>query len=245
MSAIAFSLLDEYDTAAEFVESLRVINANLQMSNSLARTHAITISSPSAGDGKSTLALNWAETAVSMGQRVLLIDGVLRNPTLHRTLNLPGHTGLSDLLTGKAKPPEGIQQVRPDEKLYAITGGSPASNPVKLLGSARMRQILAYYKKFFDLIIIDAPPLSGLADASIINRQTDGLVLVTRIGHTNKSLLQQTVEDLQSTDAHILGMVINGHKGHNLTLHEVGISPEIDESESAKTFIEKTILSKE
>ena len=231
MSAIALSLIDEYDTSAEFVESLRVINANLQTIHSTQRIRTVTISSTSPGDGKSTLALNWAETAVSVGQRVLLIDGVLRNPTLHHTLNLPNNTGLSDLLMGKAKPPEGLQQVCTDEKLYVITGGSPSSHPVKLLSSARMPQILSYYKKFFDLIIIDAPPLSGLADAGIINRQTDGLVLVTRLDQTDKSLLQQTVEDLRSTDAAVLGMVINGHKGHNLTLYEVGTSSNTSPSE--------------
>ncbi len=226
MSAIALSLLDEYDTSAEFVESLRVINANLQMRRASKPVRTITISSVSPGDGKSTLALNWAETAVSMGQRVLLIDGVLRSPQVHRVLNLPNHIGLSNLLSGDLKPPEGIQQVRPDEKLYAVTGGPPVDNPASLLVLPKMRQILSYYEKFYDLIIIDAPPLSGLVDAGIINLQTDGLVLVVRLDQTDKSLLQQTLDDLQSTNTSVLGMVVNGHKGHNIALRESALSSE-------------------
>lgn len=200
------------DASAEFVESLRVINTNLQMSRTARRVHTITVSSASSGDGKSTLALNWAETATSMGQRVLLIDGVLRNPMLHRSLNISNEIGLSNLLTGNAEPPDGLQQVWPDKKLYALTGGSPTSNPVNLLGSPKMQQILSYYKKFYDLIIIDAPPLSGFADANIINQKTDGLVLVARLDQTDKTLLQQTIADLQGNNMSVLGIVINGHK---------------------------------
>ncbi len=98
-----------------------------------------------------------------------------------------------------------------------------------------MRQILSYYEKFFDIIIIDAPPLSGLADASIIKHQTDGLVLVVRLDHTDKSLLQQTIEDLQRTNASVLGMVVNGHKGHNIALREAALGSNV---ESARTSYE-------
>lgn len=231
MSALALSLLDEYDTSAEFVEALRVINFKLKMSGASKSARTITISSVSPGDGKSTLALNWAQTAASMGQRVLLIDGVLRNPQVHRILDIPNRIGLSTLLSTEMKPPEGLQQVRPDEKLYAVTGGPPADNPASLLGSPKMREILSYYEKFYDLILIDAPPLSGLADAGIINHQTDGLVLVVRLDQTNKLLLQQTLEDLESSDSSVLGMVINGHKGHNIALREAALGVDVDSRE--------------
>lgn len=223
MSGIALSLLDEYDTAAEFVESIRVINTNLQMNADAAPVRSVTISSASPEEGKSTLALNWAETAVSMGQRVLLIDGVLRNPQLHQILELPNQVGLSNLLTGEFKPPEGIQQVHKDGKLYAVTGGPTSDNPAGLLGTHRMKEILSYYENFFDLIIIDSPPLFGLADAKIISRKTDGLVLVVRLDRTDKSVIRKTIEDIQSTRMSVIGMVVNGHKGHNIALHEAAI----------------------
>ena len=237
MSAIASSLLDEYDSAAEFVESLRVIHTNLQTrrQTSRAAVRIVTISSAAPGDGKSTLALNWARTAVSMGQRVLLIDGVLRNPQLHHVLELPNHPGLSDLLSTELKPPQGIQQVPSEEKLYAVTGGTPVDNPASLLGSVKMKQLLSYYRKFFDLVIIDTPPLAGLADASIINRQTDGLVLVVRLDQTDKKLLDQTVESLQSTQAPVLGMVVNGSKAHNLALREATLGSAYADEDSFET----------
>lgn len=237
MSGIALSLLDEYDTSAEFVESLRVINTNLQMTSDAARS--VTVSSASTEEGKTTLVLNWAEAAVSMGQRVLIIDGVLRNPQLHQILDLPNHVGLSNLLTGEFKPPEGIQQVHKDGKLYAVTGGPVSDNPASLLASHRMEEILSYYEKFFDLVIIDSPPLFGLADAKIVSRKTDGIVLVVRLDQTDKAMIRKTLEDIQSTQTPVIGMVVNGHKGHNAALHEAAVGAAIAPS------AEPTVISTE
>ncbi|MGB3299629.1 MAG: polysaccharide biosynthesis tyrosine autokinase [Phormidesmis sp.] len=220
MSAIALSLLDEYDTSAEFVESLRMTNAHLQIGNSGKPIRTITISSAAPDDGKSMLALNWAETAVSMGQRVLIIDGVLRNPQLHRMLNLPNDVGLSSLLNTDLKPPEGIQQVRANDKLYVVTGGPTVDNPVNLLGSLKMQLLLAHCRTIFDLIIIDTPQLSSLVDASVINRFTDGLVLVARLDQTDKSVLQQTMEKLEDVNTNMIGLVINGNKKRSGTFRE-------------------------
>jgi polysaccharide biosynthesis transport protein len=223
MSAIALSLLDEYDTSAEFIEALRVMHVNLFM-NAPHNSRVVTISSAAPGDGKSTLALNWAEVAVSMGQRVLIIDGVLRAPQLHQVLGLPNQIGLSTLLSQDLNLAEAIQQVRDHEKLYAVTAGPLVENPATLLSSSKFPQLIAYYRKIFDLIIIDTPAMAGLADATMINRHTDGLILTLRLDHTNKAVIAQTVETLESNHNDVLGMVINGHKGHNLALREATLS---------------------
>ncbi|MGB7087457.1 MAG: polysaccharide biosynthesis tyrosine autokinase [Phormidesmis sp.] len=227
MSSMALSLLDEYDSSAEFVEALRVLHVNLQMSNVSKPARIVTISSATPGDGKSTIALNWAQTAVSMGQRVLLIDGVLRSPQLHHILELPNQNGLSNLLSQDLKPADGIQQVYPDGKLYAITAGQPVENPASLLSSPKMEKFLTYYKKFFDLVIIDTPSVSGLADATIINRHTDGLILVVRLDQTNKTSFQQTLESLQTLHTSLLGIIINGYKGHNAALREAALDSDL------------------
>ncbi len=226
MSFIALSLLDEYDSSAEFVEALRVMHANLQMSEASGPIGVVTISSTTPGDGKSTLALNWAQTAVSMGQRVLLIDAVLRSPQLHRVLQLSNHIGLSDLLSQDLKPAEAIQPVHPDGKLCAVTAGQSVENPASLLSSPKMQQLLAHYRHSFDLVIIDTPSISGLADATIVNRHTDGMVLVVRLDQTTKASLRPALENLQSLKTPLLGMVVNAYKGHNTALREAFLSSE-------------------
>lgn len=228
VSFIALSLLDEYDSSAEFVESLRVIHTNLQTNRNLPAQKAIAISSAVPGDGKSTLALNWAQTAAAMGQRVLLIDGVLRNPELHQILELSNHFGLSNLLSETGEPDEAIQEVGRGAKFYALTAGPAVDNPASLLNSSQAQTLFSHLTQSFDLVIIDTPPMLGLADATIINRYVDGLVLVVRLDKTNKGLLQQTLENLQNLGLSVLGLVINGDKGHNLALREATLGSDFE-----------------
>ena len=223
-SAIALSLLDEYDSSAEFLESLQVIHTNLQMSNSSKPVKFLAISSATPGDGKTTLALNLAQTAVTMGQRVLLIDAALRQPQLHEALNLSNDIGLSSLLTKHMGPVEGIQQVHPEERLHILTAGPAVENPASLLASKKMNHLLSHYGEFFDLVIVDAPPVLGLADTSIISRYMDGLALVVRLDKTNQELLNQAVKSLQAYPTPVLGMIANGQKGYNPVFREVALN---------------------
>ncbi|MDV3351399.1 polysaccharide biosynthesis tyrosine autokinase [Leptothoe sp. LEGE 181152] len=226
-SAIALSLLDEYDSSAEFLESLQVIHTNLQMSHPSEPVKFLAISSATLGDGKTTLALNLAQTAVTMGQRVLLVDAALRQPQLHEVLSLSNDIGLSSLLTENIGPTRGIQQVYPDEKLYVLTAGPVVENPASILASNKMNHLLSHYGEFFDLVIVDTPPVLGLADTSIISRYMDGLALVVRLDQTNQELLNQAIKSLQAYPTPVLGMVANGQKGYNPAFREAALSSSI------------------
>lgn len=236
-SAIALSLLDEYDSSAEFLESLQVIHTNLQMSNPSNPVKFLAISSATPADGKTTLALNLAKTAVTMGQRVLLIDAALRQPQLHEVLNLSNAIGLSSLLTRHLGPTRGIQQVHPDEKLYVLPAGPAVENPASLLASKKMNHLLSHYGEFFDLVIVDTPSVLGLADTSIISRYMDGLALVVRLDQTSQELLDQAIKALQAYPTPVLGMVANGQKGYNPVFREVALnSVPLAELESTSAY---------
>jgi len=113
MSSLALSLLDEYDTSAEFMEALRVLHTNLLVLKQTQQIRSLVVSSAAPGDGKTTLALNWAKTATTLGQRVLLIDASLRSPQLNGILALDNSRGLSTVLQQQLNPMEVVQQVNP------------------------------------------------------------------------------------------------------------------------------------
>ena len=195
---------------ASFLEALRVLHTNIRMLSSDRPIRSILFSSALPGDGKSTVVANLAQVATAMGQRVLIVDTDLRKPQVHDRLHISNKLGLSNLISDDLPLKSVIQQVDPNSQLFALTAGKIPPDPTKLLASQKMQQLMSTFDRCFDLVIYDAPPTTGLADVSLIGRRTDGLVLVTRIGKTDKTVLQQTIETLQLAQISILGLVANG-----------------------------------
>jgi polysaccharide biosynthesis transport protein len=220
MSAVALSLLDEYDTSAEFVEALRVFHTNLQMLKRSQPIHSLVISSAAPGDGKTTVALNLAQTAAALGQRVLLIDASLRSPQLHSVLELPNKVGLSTLLSTDLDLESTIQQVFPDQSLYVLTAGPVPTDPALALSSPHLKAIMNACHKAFDLVLIDAPAVVGLADAMLLAQHGNGLVMVVKLDQTDGRTLKQALDATRTLGTSLLGLVANGEKGHNLALRE-------------------------
>jgi capsular exopolysaccharide synthesis family protein len=226
LSALAIS--DTYDSASDLMEAMRVLNTNLQMlSQSSDRPiRSLIISSAMPGDGKSTVAFNWAKTAVAMGQRVLLVDADLRRPQIHAQLNLNNDQGLSDLLSGQLNPMNVIQRVAPDEKLYVLPAGQLHPDPASLLSSQRARQLLEKTHQLFDLVIYDTPPLVGLADTNLLARYANGLVLVVGLGKTDRTILKKAIDDLKAFKIPTLGLIANGQRGYTSPLKEYNALPD-------------------
>lgn len=201
------------NSESTFLEALRILHTNVRMLVGAERpVRSIIISSALPGDGKSTVAANLAQVATAMGQRVLLVDVDLRKPQVHDRLNIPNKLGLSNMIASGAPLDTTIQQVIPSGKLYALTAGQIPPDPTKLLASQAMKDLMVVFEERFDLVIYDAPPSTGLADVSLIGQATDGLVLVSRMGKTDRSVLKQTIETLKMAKIPILGIVANGVK---------------------------------
>ncbi len=198
------------DSEAIFLEALRVLHTNLQMLSSDRPVRSILISSALPGDGKSTVCVHLAKVAIAMGQRVLIVDVDLRKPQVHARWEVPNTVGLSNLITDDLPIESAIQQLTPDGQLSVLTSGRIPPDPTKLLASQKMKQIMATVECCFDLVIYDAPPTLGLADVSLVGQSTDGLMLVTRIGKTERPALRQTIETLRLAQIPLLGVVANG-----------------------------------
>ncbi|MCF2148968.1 polysaccharide biosynthesis tyrosine autokinase [Desmonostoc muscorum LEGE 12446] len=198
--------------SAEFLEALRVLYTNVQLLSWDRRITSIVISSAMHGDGKSTIAFHLAQVATDMGQRVLLVDADLRQPNIHTLSNLNNLRGLSNLISTNLPTSEAIRQLPSMNELSIITAGPIPPDPTKLLSSEKMKQLMADFNNNFDLVIYDAPPLLGLADASLLAPYTDGILLVVRIDKTDSSMISRTLEHLKIYRMNALGMVSNGQR---------------------------------
>ncbi|MBD2570565.1 GumC family protein [Anabaena lutea] len=201
---------DGYYGQGIFWESLQVLYSNIQLLNSDKPIHALVVSSAMPGDGKTTVSFHIAQIAAALGKRVLLVDADLRRPQVHKVSNLHNLSGLSNVISSNMAVEQVIQQIPSMDLLSVITAGPTPPDPARLLSSDKMKQLMEYFKKNFDLVIYDAPPMLGLVDARLLAPHTDGMVLVARIDKTDKSALIQLQDTLRTSPINVLGVVANG-----------------------------------
>ncbi|MEA5466517.1 GumC family protein [Leptothoe sp. PORK10 BA2] len=216
---------------SQFLESMRLLQTNLMLMGADRPIQSVIISSSMPGEGKSTVAQHLAQTAATMGKRVLLVDADLRRPKVHKRLGLKNVKGLSDLLAGNASGTEVLQKAMPFIHFYAIGAGTIPPDPVKLLSSKRMRLFMKRLEKEFDLIVYDTPPLVGLADATLIAPHTDGLILVSRVNYCDRNILEHAMDNIGFTNIPVLGVVANGISttGNGYKYYSYGYGPQPEE----------------
>ncbi len=189
-------------------ESLDLIYKNIELLNCVSTISSLMVTSALAGEGKSTLALGLAISAARLHQRVLLIDADLRNPTLHKKLNLPNEYGLSTLLSSDATVALQSSIHSSSSYIDVLTSGRIPTDPVNLLSSPRMGELIAGFEKNYDLVLLDASPVLGMVDAIITGSFCRGVVLVARIGKVTRNELTEATAMLSKLN--ILGVVANG-----------------------------------
>jgi capsular exopolysaccharide synthesis family protein len=201
-----------YNSSA-FIEAFRSTYKNIRLvTGSHTPIRSLTISSPEPGDGKTTIAVNLALAAAAMGQRVLLVDADLRQPQVHQQMGLPNQLGLSEIMTTNVNVRTALQQSPMRDNLMVLTAGETSVDPTEILTSGKMRLLMERFQMVFDLVIYDTPPLVGLADSSLVASQTNGLVLVVRLGKTKRPALTHALEELNVSSTAVLGLVANGVK---------------------------------
>ncbi len=201
----------EYGTSP-FMEAFRSLYTNIRLLSEKKSIQSLAISSAVPGDGKTTVALYLAQTAATIGKRVLLVDTDLRSPQLHSRLDLPNTQGLSDIIATELTLQDAIQKSSLDENLFVLTAGQSLSDPVKLLSSDQMQYLMDQVAAQFDLVIYDTPPLLGLGDGNLLAAKADGTILVVGIEKTDRSLVMKAFDGLKIARASVLGIVANGVK---------------------------------
>jgi len=189
-------------------ESYRMLQANLKFLSSDHRVQVFVVTSSIPKEGKSTVVANLALALVELGNRVLVIDADLRRPSQHQVWELPNTTGLSNVLVEQQGWSNSIRQE--DDHLDILTAGVIPPNPVPLIDSHHMAVLLEEFHQVYDYVLIDSPPLAVAADALLLGKMTDGILLVTRPGLVDSGSAQSSKEALEKSSQKVLGLVING-----------------------------------
>jgi capsular exopolysaccharide synthesis family protein len=167
----------------------------------------LVITSPGAGDGKTITALNMAVAMALKGEgRTLLIDADLRGARVHQLLEVPISPGLGEVLEGTSQLEEAMFEVEQLPGLHVLPAGKPESNPTELLDSSRWRALAEKARQLFAHVIVDSPPVELVADFDLIAAVCDGVALVVRPDHTDRSLCLAAIQKLRPK---LTGVLIN------------------------------------
>ena len=190
-------------------EAFRALRTNITFAAVDRPLRRIMVTSPTPQDGKTTISSSLAVVLAQADKQVVLIDADLRRPKVHRKFGLHNRIGLTDLFVRPLDALSGIVKFVDIHGLAVITSGGLPPNPAELLTSQKMIDILDRLNQDFDIILIDTPPVLTVTDAAALAPAMDGVILVAKPGSTKLSTFQQSLVQLRSVGARVLGVVLN------------------------------------
>jgi polysaccharide biosynthesis transport protein len=195
-----------------FIESFRALNSQVRLLSPDEPVRSLVVSSSLPDEGKTTIAIQLAQAAAAMGQRVLLVNADLRKPNLQSLVNPHDRNevmyGLTDIIAGNSQLMDTIQLLPGEENLYILLSGSIALDPTSILSSQKMKDLMKTCERNFDLVIYDTVPLN-FADSLLLIPQTDGLLMVTSLGKIDREVLRSSLRTLEVSRVTVLGLVVN------------------------------------
>jgi len=194
-----------------FTEAFRSLYTNICLINPDEKIQSLTISCAAPNEGKTTTSIQLALAASAMGRRVILVDADLRRPSLERKLWFQEEKprGITDLLSEDLDLEQVVQELRFHPNFFVLYAGATPPDALRVLSSQKMNRVFQDLRNQFDLIIYDTPPLLGFADAYFIAAKTQGLILVSSLGQTKRSILEDVANRLQVSQIPLLGVVAN------------------------------------
>jgi len=188
-------------------ESIRLLKSNLDFFGVDLPAKTILVTSPSQGNGKTTLAINLALAMSQADRKTVLVDADLRRPAVHKGLNIPIKPGLTELIRGNLPLQDAIR-VWNEDKVEVIVAGGQIPNITDVTGSKRIGSILSDLKDIYEVVIVDAPPLV-ISDAYNLASKVDGVILVMVPGETREEQAKAMKDQLKRAGAKVIGVVFN------------------------------------
>jgi succinoglycan biosynthesis transport protein ExoP len=201
------------DARSAFAESYRSLRTALQFSTDRGSPRSLLVTSAMPSEGKSTTALVLGQFYAQLGKRVLIVDCDLRNPSLHRSLGVDNGEGLSNYLAGSLKPTDLIRPTDMEGLMYLPSGPLPP-NPAELLMGSKMLSLITVASEKFDILILDGPPVMGLADAPILANLAQGTLLVVQAGSTRVAVIKNALKRLHAARGHVVGGLLTRFQAH-------------------------------
>jgi capsular exopolysaccharide synthesis family protein len=195
------------DIRSPFAEAYYSLRTALQFSTPRGVPATLLVTSARPAEGKSTTAFATALSLARVGKRVILIDGDLRNPSMHRTLRVSNDVGMSNLLAGGSAISEAVQ-ASSEPNLAILTSGPLPPNPAELWGGDRLAALLAEMGSAFDHVVIDGPPVLGFADAPVLSSACDGTLFVLESRGTRRAQARGALRRLLMGKGRLLGLVL-------------------------------------
>jgi len=205
ISPVLITITDPKAPASEAYRSLRT---NIGYSGIDKQVKLIVITSSGMAEGKSTTAANLAISLAQSGKKVLLMEGDLRKPRVHRYFSLSNDIGITDVVVKNLKIEEAIKRFKDNENLSIICSGSLPPNPTEILESKKLADLLHQLKEEFDLVLIDTPPVGQLTDGAVLASIADGVILVAASGESNIDMVKRSKAALMQVNANIIGVVL-------------------------------------
>jgi polysaccharide biosynthesis transport protein len=194
---------------ADSVEAYRSLRSAITFLGADEPLKVIQVTSAVPGEGKSTTVTNLAHVMSQSGMRVLVIDADLRSPTLHENFGLLNDVGLSNVLAGEVGITTAAKTLSDDGDLTILTAGPTPPNAAELLGSWRAKDVFGAIRPYFDVVLVDGPPLLAVTDPIVVGQFVDAVLMVTRSKKSRKKEVRSALELLRRSHRKIIGIVIN------------------------------------
>ncbi len=209
---------------SKVAESYRALRTSILLSSIGHAPQLLMLTSALPQEGKTTTSINTAIVLAQKGGRVLLVDADMRRPAVHHLFGLKSRLGLSTILSGSSHFHESVLKAPQIPHLDILTSGPQPPNPAELLGSQTMRDFIAQWRREYDFIVIDTPPVLSVTDAVLLSADMDSVILVVRSGKTTKEALRRARDLFDQVNVRVMGAVINAVDLRSPDAHYYGYS---------------------
>ena len=208
MSKVLDKIISIKKPKSPISECYRGIRTSIEFSNLDKEMKVINVTSAMQSEGKSTVIANLAVNFANLDKKVLLLEGDLRNPSVHRMFNISNINGLTDVLLNNKAFADCVHCTEV-KNLHILTCGPIPPNPSEILSSNKMKEFITSLKEYYDYIFIDTPPIGIVTDAGIISTYSDGCIFVVGSKQCDIEMAKYAKERLEKVGANIIGAVLN------------------------------------
>jgi capsular exopolysaccharide synthesis family protein len=203
-------------------EAYRTLSTNIQFSSLDRDVRTLLVTSVGPDEGKSIVLANLAITMAEGDRRIVMVDCDLRRPSLHQIFGLSEQPGLTTMMLNESLAPP--LQATPFTNVSLVATGPLPPNPAELISSERFTRVLASIGADADVVLVDAPPVSAVTDATILATRVDGVLLVVDSGRTRRDTARRATDQLQRVGARLLGAVLTNVKPEKTQARYLGKS---------------------